>query len=771
MDAAFYEDTIGAPQRMGQSYLSSREELSIELREALIKYFGKDVLLSPPQERALDAGVAGRNGSDFLITAPTNSGKTLISIFRIFTAALCGQRRCVYVAPLKALAEEKAIEFRAITQYLKTPDGKPIQITVTTGDYQISRDFLGSAPPEEGEIVICTPERLEVMLRNPENHEWARAVDTFVFDEFHLLGDVTRGGAVETLVTRILVSCEWTSLVLLSATIGDPAQLLGWLSHTGRKFLHLQSEYRFPELRRRICLTEDIHGCLEDWISVLCSDPTRSALVFVSTRSESSVLAQAWQTKYPNLKFAAFHAGLTTGERNRILVEARNGGFKAIATTSSLKMGVNFPVTDVLIRDSMLRSKVGTFPLSASDVFQMMGRAGRGEVPGGACLLVADKEQAVERRNHFESGFIEELKPRLLPRKISRNRDSLKVGYSIRPINALTLTQIVVLGRASIEEVSEFTKHTFSAFVGGLEGGQIPEAFDFLLQNHLIEPIEGTAGLYKPRALGRTVSLCGISPESGAILAGMLRALIKLQKKEMEKTGKKEDLINRLTDLDLLFLASSAFECRDHWLKKSDLPALGEVQSYIESLPFEGKPLFNRWRDEESPINPTRRLLSSLKVDLANQANGTAGDCFARIMGTAILLHRHAKGESTSALSARYSSNKRRLHEGDFESGLKFTITWVLSCLSQLCDPEKAYDMKGLKMKILGLIEDVSMGSEMGKLTNLPGIGLGTVRKLMASGVQSMETLRTARDADFQRVGLTQNQVSTICKWVRAKQR
>ena len=100
----FYEDVVGSDSREGTTTLSERGELKESLRKALVEFYGRDILLSPPQEEALDAGIADRNGQDFLISAPTNSGKTLISLFRIFTSALAGERRCVYVAPLKALA-------------------------------------------------------------------------------------------------------------------------------------------------------------------------------------------------------------------------------------------------------------------------------------------------------------------------------------------------------------------------------------------------------------------------------------------------------------------------------------------------------------------------------------------------------------------------------------------------------------------------------------------------------------------------------------------
>jgi len=745
---------------------AERGELRESLRTALIAYFGRDILLSPPQEEALEAGIAERSGEDFLISAPTNSGKTLISLFRIFTSALAGERRCVYVVPLKALAEEKVAEFRAIAESLHRVGEKMIKISVTTGDYQLTRDFLGSPPPAQGEIIICTPERLEVMLRNPENHEWARAVDTFVFDEFHILGDSTRGPAMETLLTRLLLLSDWPSMIFLSATIGNPEKVVQWLSHTGRKVRYLHSSYRFPKLVRQVALCESADDALDGLMVEIVEDRSRSVLVFVSTRSEANKLAQRWRDIHAGCEFAAFHAGLGSGERNALMVRIREGAIKGVAATTSLKMGVNFPVTDVIIRDPVLRGKGHTFPLSSSDISQMMGRAGRGEIPGRGIVFSHEEEEACNRKDQLSSGFIDDLRPRLAPKKASWSRRSVAEGFEIRPITGIVLTQFIVHGRAWPEEIEEFLRHTFSAQFGGLDPSEVRSSVDFLARNHLIEPVDGMEGAFQARPLGRTIALCGLSPESGCILAGMIRALIKLQKNAKEAGRGSEDLIARLTPLDFLFLAVSAHECRDYWLKKSDHDAVGAVQEYIEKLPLDQKPLFNRWRKEKCDKNPSGRLLATLKVEFDIKVDGDAEEIFGRMMATAILLHRHAKGESLLSLSASYSHSRRQIHEGDLESGLKFTATWMLSCLAQICDPDKAYDMGRTQLKILDLLEDVSLGSEMGKLTNLAGIGAQSVKKLISSGITDIKTLHGCSDDALMSAGLTRKQTKTIKNWL-----
>lgn len=103
-----YEDVVGAPSRPDGPRLA---DLAIpsSLRQALADDYGSEARLSPPQLWAIENGILTARAS-FLISAPTNSGKTLIAVLRMFASAIEKRSRHVFVVPLKALAEEKAEE-------------------------------------------------------------------------------------------------------------------------------------------------------------------------------------------------------------------------------------------------------------------------------------------------------------------------------------------------------------------------------------------------------------------------------------------------------------------------------------------------------------------------------------------------------------------------------------------------------------------------------------------------------------------------------------
>jgi helicase len=766
-----YQDMVGSKVRVGSMRLSGAEMIPRVLREALVSKYGHDLLISPPQQDALDAGVVRKNGKDFLVCAPTNSGKSLIGWLRMFTAAIEGGHRSVYVAPLKALAEEKAAELRDIAQHVKAAGGPPIKVTITTGDYQRTEDFLGSPPPDSGELVICTPERLEVMLRNPENIEWARAVQTYVLDECHLLGDRTRGRVMEILITRLLVSCPWSSLIGLSATMGGVARVVSWLEHTGRKVCLIQTDYRYPQLERIVGHCDSKAEFVINYAGEVFGDLTRSLLVFVSTREACGTVAELINSKLGSAFATTFNAGLSLDQRNSAAAALRECARRCVVTTTSLKMGVNFPVTDVIVFDSLLRGSTGCFPLPLGDILQMMGRAGRGDLSGRATLLCQDVHQAEEYAEKFRTRTLEEILPQLARKPAHRRlRGKPAPKMSTEPLHSIVLTEVTGRAATNLDDLKSFVCHTYSGVCGNLEGSMVRHSVEELLKGKLIEEAEGRQGFYTARKLGRTVALCGLSPESGAMLAGMIRALIRMSQNDRER-GRDYDYIGALTDLDLLFLAVSTFECRDRWLPLASTKAVGDLQTFIEALPPEDKPLFNRWRRADSQEYPTRRLLSTLQVPYDSTKQNEEGQ-FVRILATATLLYRHAKGESLKSLALLHTRGRSIVAEGDLESGLKFSAVWVLSCLAQICDPKKCYDLPRIQLRALNLIEDVSVGSELGKLRQLDGIGRRTIESLTNAGFASFEQIRlTSLDSIRKRTGLSAEKLEMISKYVHRRNR
>lgn len=758
MDKFVYSDVIGHSDRDFGPLLRDCDSIPAPFRRALLKRFGDHSRLTPIQAEAIKAGICN-NGGHYIVSAPTNSGKTLVALFRIFSDLIVKKARCIYVAPLKALAEEKRNEFEDLSRSIEQAGGPRIRVSITTGDYQLTGDFLGSPPPDDGELIICTPERLEILLRSKDNIYWARAVGTFVIDEFHLLGDAKRGATVEILVTRILASCPWSRIVALSATMGGLDMVSRWLSKGGKPVTILENQWRYPLLKRFVVSTDDKEAYRRNIVQDVVADHSRSLLIFVSQKRDAEKTCKDLQQDFKSSKneITYLHAGLTLKERNERLNELLDGRKRVIVTTTALKMGIDAPVTDVLVQDTFLWGAKGRMLLSYSDFLQMTGRAGRRDLSGRAVIL-ADEVDADTVAGLFTEAVVDPLKPQL-GRLRTRGEDPHKPD----PFYSIILSEIVVQKRTTQSHLDEYLKHTFSGTLNGqVDCGRYVNE---LVRLKLIYRDEDDPDFLHPTKLGQTVSKTGISPESGALVAGFLRALLKLDQKYEERKGRRFGYLRRLTDIDLIFLSCACFESRDVWIKAPSKQAIADVQEFLETLPPDNKPIVNLWRDETSSDYPTHRLLTSLKVPYKKQ-KGQAEKQFYRIMQTSLLLYQHARGVPLAHLAEKYKKSK-----GELENSLKFSVLWILSCISQICNGKQCYKFDFIMMRALKLIECVAVGSDLGELLTIKGIGRSSVNKLSEDGIKAVEDLVKHPIDDLVALGIKRKQATLIHRWVMRRMR
>src|SRR5262245_7012247 len=70
-----------------------------------------------------------------ILSAPTNSGKSLLGLLVLLDAVSQG-RRAVLLEPLRALAHEKMAELESVTPRLTHLLGRPLTVRISTGDYR-----------------------------------------------------------------------------------------------------------------------------------------------------------------------------------------------------------------------------------------------------------------------------------------------------------------------------------------------------------------------------------------------------------------------------------------------------------------------------------------------------------------------------------------------------------------------------------------------------------------------------------------------------------
>ncbi len=169
--------------------------------------------LRPAQEKSIEKGLL--EGKNLLVCTPTASGKTLIAELAAVKSVLEGKGKAVYIVPLKALASEKARNFR------KRYSGIA-KVALSMGDIDSSDPYLS-----DYDIIVMTSEKFDSLIRH--HTPWLTNISTVIVDEIHLLNDTERGPTLEILLTILKKLLKNVQIIGLSATIGNAEELAEWL--------------------------------------------------------------------------------------------------------------------------------------------------------------------------------------------------------------------------------------------------------------------------------------------------------------------------------------------------------------------------------------------------------------------------------------------------------------------------------------------------------------------------------------------------------------
>ncbi|MDO8841475.1 ATP-dependent DNA helicase, partial [Methanocalculus sp.] len=421
--------------------MSSFETLPIP-SELVEQYYDHGIrTLYPPQIACIEAGLFERK--NLVISIPTASGKTLIAEMAMHHQIAAGGK-CLYVVPLKALASEKYDDF----------SGKGVRVGISTGDFDRKDEQLGRS-----DIIVATSEKVDSLLRNRTG--WINAISLLVIDEIHLIGDEGRGATLEMVITTMRNRNPDLQVIGLSATIGNPKELAGWLS-AGL----VESDWRPVDLREGVYFQGSIRftsgerpvqSIKKDVDTNLCLDTVTEggqALVFVSSRRNAEGAAKrigsALRLDEPKLDEIArqilesdesevaktlaacirsgsafHHAGLSRDVRRLVEGGFRKGAIRVIASTPTLAAGLNLPARRVII-NSLHRfiPGEGQVQIPVREYRQMAGRAGRpGLDPYGEAVLIGKNgDEVQELFDSFILAKAEEIDSRCAKRSVLLSR-------------------------------------------------------------------------------------------------------------------------------------------------------------------------------------------------------------------------------------------------------------------------------------------------------------------------------------------------------------
>ncbi|GAB6023297.1 hypothetical protein CHUAL_008104 [Chamberlinius hualienensis] len=365
-------------------------------------------------------------GSDenLLLCAPTGAGKTNVALLCMMreigkhvnedSTIAADQFKIVYIAPMRSLVQEM------VGSFSKRLNSYNIKVSELTGDHQLSKEEI-----MQSQIIVCTPEKWDIITRKGGERTYTQLVRLMVFDEVHLLHD-DRGPVLETLVARTIRNIETTQedvrLVGLSATLPNYEDVATFLRVNPSKGLfYFDNSFRpVPLEQQYIGITEKKavkrFQIMNDIVyeKVVEHAGKHQILVFVHSRKETGKTArairdvclekdtlgmflregsastevlrtEAEQVKNPELRdllpygFAIHHAGMTRVDRTLVEDLFADKHIQVLVSTATLAWGVNLPAHTVIIKGTQIYSpeKGRWVELGPLDVLQMLGRAGR----------------------------------------------------------------------------------------------------------------------------------------------------------------------------------------------------------------------------------------------------------------------------------------------------------------------------------------------------------------------------------------------------------
>lgn len=313
------------------------------------------------------------DGDDALLLAPTAGGKTEAAAFpllsRIASDAGSGLQ-AIYVCPLKALLNNLQPRLESYASWLG------LRVALWHGDVGAAgRRAIIAQPPH---ILLTTPESLEAMLISvkSDHNRIFESLRTIVIDEVHAFAGDDRGWHLLAVTERLArVAGRRLQRIGLSATVGNPAELLSWLQGSNKGQVparvvapHLTAAQPVAAPPLDVEIELDYVGSVQNAAKIIATlHRGEKRLVFCESRRFVEELGEALRDAGVTTYLS--HASLSADQRRRAEAAFAEARDCVIVATSTLELGIDVGDLDRVIQiDS---------PSTVASFLQRIGRSGR----------------------------------------------------------------------------------------------------------------------------------------------------------------------------------------------------------------------------------------------------------------------------------------------------------------------------------------------------------------------------------------------------------
>ncbi|EOD12464.1 hypothetical protein EMIHUDRAFT_422149 [Emiliania huxleyi CCMP1516] len=402
-------------------------------------YEGAFSHFNPIQTQTFSTLFAG--DENVLIGAPTGSGKTICAEFaylRLLQTNPAG--RCVYIAPLQSLADERYAEW---SRTLGALEG--VRVVQLTGETASDLKLL-----ERGTLIVATPHQWDLLSRRWKQRKNVQSVALLLVDEMHLIGGEV-GPVLEVVISRMrYISSHMESrcrIVALSTSLANAKDLAEWVGCTPHGIFNFHSNVRPVPLELHIQGFDIAHVpsrllamSKPAYYAVVNHAADRPAIIFVPSAKQAQLTAIdlltyataddvpqrflhaapediapfAKHLKEPALLemvsngIAFLHEGLGAEEQRAVCALHESGAVQVLVVTHSMCWGLKPRAQLVVLMDTQYydgaEHRYADYPIT--DILQMIGRACRPLVDeSGRCVLLCHAPKKLFYRKFLYEPF------------------------------------------------------------------------------------------------------------------------------------------------------------------------------------------------------------------------------------------------------------------------------------------------------------------------------------------------------------------------------
>lgn len=375
--------------------MSAFARFPARLQEAIVSRLGW-TSLRPVQDLAGEAILDGKNA---VVLAPTAGGKTEASMFPALASLVEREPDgvgVIYIAPIKALLNNQEERLGTYAEMVG------LRRFVWHGDVTDleKRKFTR----EPAEILMTTPESLEVMLVPPRSPvaRLFKDLRLVVIDEVHALAGTDRGAHLMSVIERLAPSSQNdVQRVGLSATVGNPDEILAWLKGSSKREGVVIDPPKTPAKRELfIGLHESVAGLASE---AAVRAAGKKSLFFCQSRALTETVAERMRGR--SIDVFVHHSSVALEERRAAEERFARGTNACIVCTSTLELGIDVGDLDLVFQANA--------PSTVSSFLQRMGRTGRrSEATANTTFLCENPEavlQAVALVELARAGWVEHV--------------------------------------------------------------------------------------------------------------------------------------------------------------------------------------------------------------------------------------------------------------------------------------------------------------------------------------------------------------------------